>query len=335
MPERRRATRRGRPAASRVSGRADAAPRDGAVRVAAVQAAPVFLDLQASVDKAIDLVGRAARRGARLVAFGETWLPGYPAWLDLCPGAAEWNAPGARAIHARLRRNSLVIPGPETARLGRAARRHGVVLVIGGHERVEGAAGHGTIYAAQMIFGSDGALLTTHRKLVPTHAERLAWGQGDGGGLAAVETSCGRVGSLICWEHWMPLARQAMHQSGEAIHVAVWPTVREMYQVASRQYAFEGRCFVLAVGQIIRAGDLPKELAMPAALARQPKALVVSGGSCIIGPDGALLAGPVFDREDILLADLDLGLIAEESMSLDVTGHYNRPDLFEFRIRRP
>jgi predicted amidohydrolase len=305
------------------------------VRVAAVQAAPVFLDLDASVDKAIDLVGRAAKRGARLVAFGETWLPGYPAWLDLCPGAAEWNSPGARAIHARLRANSLVIPGPETERLGRAARRHRVVLVIGGHERVEGAAGHGTLYATQMIFGADGALLSTHRKLVPTHAERLAWGQGDGGGLAAVETSCGRVGSLICWEHWMPLARQAMHQSGEAIHVAVWPTVRDMYQVASRQYAFEGRCFVLAVGQIIRAGDLPRELALPAPFKGKPDALVVSGGTCIIGPDGTLLAGPVFDREETVCADLDLGRIAGELMSLDVTGHYNRPDLFEFRLRRP
>lgn len=133
----------------------------------------------------------------------------------------------------------------------------------------------------------------------------------------------------------MPLARQALHQSGEAIHVAAWPTVRDIYQVASRHYAFEGRCFVLAVGQIIRAGDLPKELDLPAALRGKPDALVVSGGTCILGPDGMLLAGPVFEREEIVVADLDLGRIAEESMSLDVTGHYNRPDLFDFRIRRP
>src|SRR5262249_30568160 len=149
-------------------------------------------------------------RGARLVAFGETWLPGYPASLDLCPGAAEWDSPGARAIHARLRANSLVVPGPETARLRRPARAHGRRLVMGGPEGVVGAAGHGTLYANQMIFGSDGALLSNHRKLVPTHAERLAWGQEDGGGLEAVETACGRVGTLLCWEHWMPLARQAM-----------------------------------------------------------------------------------------------------------------------------
>jgi nitrilase len=304
------------------------------VRVAAVQAAPVFLDLRESVDKAIALVRAAAGRGARLVAFGETWLPGYPAWLDLCPGAAAWDSPGARAIHARLRANSLVIPGPETERLGRAARRHGVVLVIGAHERVEAGAGHGTLYANQLIFGSDGALLSAHRKLVPTHAERLAWGQGDGGGLAAVATSCGRVGALICWEHWMPLARQALHQSGEAIHVAAWPTVRDMYQVASRHYAFEGRCFVLAVGQIIRAGDLPRDLALPPPFRRKPASLVVRGGTCIIGPDGAFLAGPVFDREEIVVADLDLDRIAGEVMSLDVTGHYNRPDLFDFSVRR-
>jgi predicted amidohydrolase len=304
------------------------------VRVAAIQAAPVLLDLERSLAKAVNLIGRAAKRGARLVALGESWLPGYPAWLDLCPDAAVWDHPGTRKVHARLRANSVVIPGPETARLGRAARQHGVVLVIGVHERVVGAAGHGTLYNTQIVFGSDGAILTTHRKLVPTHAERLAWGPGDGGGLAAVPTSCGRVGTLICWEHWMPLARQAMHESGEAIHVAAWPTVRDIYQVASRHYAFEGRCFVLAVGQILRAGDLPKELPLPAELRGKPGSLVVSGGTCIIGPDGALLAGPVFDREEIVIADLDMEQIAEGSLTLDVTGHYHRPDVFDFSVRR-
>lgn len=305
------------------------------LRAAAVQAAPVLLDLEASIAKAERLIARAAARGATLVAFGETWLSGYPAWLDLAPGAAFWDHAPMKAVHARLRAASVVIPGSATRRLARAARAHRVVLVIGAHERVERGPGHGTLYNTQMIFGPDGALLATHRKLVPTHAERLAWGPGDGGGLAAVDSGGARVGTLICWEHWMPLARQALHQSGEEVHVAVWPTVRDMYQVASRHYAFEGRCFVLAVGQILRARDLPRELVLPRALRRRPETLVASGGTCIIGPDGALLAGPVFDREAIVVADLDLDRIAGESLALDVTGHYNRPDIFEFSVRRP
>ena len=304
------------------------------VRVAIAQAAPVFLDLRKSVEKAIDLTREAARKGVRVVAFGESWLPGYPAWLDLCPGSAYWNHPPAKRVYARLVENSAIIPGTETDRLCAAAREHRVVIVIGVHERVPDGPGHGTLYNTNLVIGEDGSILTRHRKLVPTHAERLVWGQGDGGGLEAASTEVGRVGSLICWEHWMPLARQAMHESGEEIHVACWPTVRDMYQVASRHYAFEGRCFVLAVGLIQKASDLPRDLELPDDLKRAPESLIVSGGSCIIGPDGAILAGPVFDREEILIADLDLGRIAEESQALDVTGHYNRPDVFDFKIRR-
>ena len=303
------------------------------VRVAIAQAAPVFLNLEESVEKAVRLTAEAAAKGARLVAFGETWLPGYPAWLDLCPGAASWDHPPAKRAHARLVENSAVIPGPETDRLCAAAREHAVVLVIGVHERVAAGPGHGTLYNAQLVVGPDGTILSRHRKLVPTHAERLVWGPGDGEGLEAVATPVGRVGTLICWEHWMPLARQAMHESAEEIHVACWPTVRDMYQVASRHYAFEGRCFVLAAGLITAARDLPSDLELPPDLKGRPDALVCAGGSCIIAPDGALPAGPVFDREEILIADLDLGRIAEESMALDVTGHYNRPDVFQFSKR--
>ncbi len=307
----------------------------GKVRVAAIQAAPVFMDRDRTVEKAVGLIGDAATKGARLVAFGETFVPGYPAWLDLCPGSAAWDSAPAKQAHARLVDNGVEIPGPATDRLAEAAREHGVIVVVGVHERVRTGPGHGTLYNTQIIFGHDGSILSTHRKLVPTHAERLVWGRGDARGLEAVDTPIGRVGNLICWEHWMPLARQAMHESAEAIHVAAWPTVREMYLVASRHYAFEGRCFVLAVGQIIAARDLPAELERPAELQGRDDALVSSGGSCIIGPDGALLAGPVDGKEEILIADLDLTRIDEESMALDVTGHYNRPDIFSMKVRRP
>jgi predicted amidohydrolase len=184
-----------------------------------------------------------------------------------------------------------------------------------------------------LTFGPDGGLLNSHRKIMPTYTERLVWGKGDGSGLRAVDTACGRVGGLICWEHWMPLARQALHDSGEDIHVAAWPQVKEMNLVASRHYAFEGRCFVIATGALMRASDLPAELE-PVEELKSPNARVLNGGSAILAPDGAVLAGPVFNDEVILSAELDFDRIAEESLTLDVTGHYSRPDLFELKIRR-
>jgi len=303
------------------------------VMVGIIQASPVFSDLEASLAKAVDYIERAAREGVNLVAFGETWLPGYPAWLDHCPGAALWNHEPTKETFARLRRNSIVVPGRETEQLAQAARELRVSIVIGVNERVEHGAGNGTLYNSQLIFNSDGVLAVHHRKLVPTYTERLVWGQGDGKGLAAVQTASGRVGSLVCWEHWMPLARQAMHESGEHIHVAVFPEVHEMHQITSRHYAFEGRCFVLAVGLLMRVRDLPAGLTKTAALADTPDALILRGGSSIIAPNGSFVVEPVFDEERIITATLDLDSIDRERMTLDVTGHYARPDVFDFSVR--
>src|SRR6266849_9583630 len=301
------------------------------VKVAIVQAAPVFMNLEASLARAIEYIGEAAKEGAHLVVFGETWLPSYPAWLDYCPGAALWDQEPTKEVFAQLRRNSLSIPSREAQMLAKAAGVHKVVLVIGANERVDEGPGNGTLYNTLLTFGSDGVLLNHHRKLIPTYTERIVWGQGDGGGLKAVNTSVGRIGGLICWEHWMPLARQVLHDSGEHIHIAVWPTVHEMHQIASRHYAFEGRCFVLAAGQIMQASALPSALSPPAGL--EPHTLIERGGSAIIAPDGRYLAGPVFDEETLLSADLDLSEIDREVMTLDVTGHYSRPDIFEFKLK--
>ena len=233
---------------------------DRSIVVAAVQAAPVHLDLEASLAKAVRLIGEAAARAARLVAFGETWLPGYPSWLDVCAGVALWDNPATKAVFARLMQNSVTVPGPAVDQLAEAAREHEVTLVMGVHERPSSGPGRGTLYNTLLTFGPDGTLLNRHRKLVPTYTERMVWGQGDADGLRAVTSPAGRIGGLVCWEHWMPMARQALHESGEEIHVAAWPTVKEMHQVASRHYAFEGRCFVLAVGSLMRVADIPEEL---------------------------------------------------------------------------
>ena len=183
------------------------------VHVAIVQAAPVALDLAASMEKAVAWVRQAAKRGAKLVAFGETWLPGYPVWLDHCPDAALWNHGPAKDVFARLRRNSVEVPGAETERLAALAKELDLTLVIGVNERAGG-----TLYNSLLTFAPE--LVRHHRKLVPTYSERMIWGQGDAKDLAAANG----VGGLICWEHWMPLARQAMHDSHEEIHVAVWST---------------------------------------------------------------------------------------------------------------
>jgi predicted amidohydrolase len=303
------------------------------IKAAAVQAGPIYLNLERSVDKALRLISEAASQGARLVVFPETWLPGYPAWLDCCRDVALWDHPPVKRVFARLMENSVVVPGPVTAALGEAARQHDIVLNIGVHERVIEGPGRGTLYNSMLTFGPDGALLNRHRKIMPTYTERMIWGQGDGSSLRAVSTDLGRIGGLICWEHWMPLARQVLHQSGEDIHIAAWPQVKEMNLVASRHYAFEGRCFVIASGAVMKAGELPPEFEPIESLKHQLDSFVLSGGSAIIAPDGSLLAGPVFDEEVILTADLDLSLIAEESLALDVTGHYSRPDIFEVKLR--
>ena len=291
-------------------------------RVAIIQAAPVALDLAASMDKAVALIRQAASRGAKLIAFGETWLPGYPIWLDHCPDVALWNHQPAKEVFARLRRNSVEVPGAETERFAGLAKDLDVAIVIGVNERAGG-----TLYNSLLTFAP--GLLRHHRKLVPTYSERMVWGNGDAHDLGAAPTPAGRVGGLICWEHWMPLARQAMHDSTEEIHVALWPTAHELHQLASRHYAFEGRCFVLACGAISRVRDLPPEFALPG----DPERLLQRGGSAVIAPDAGYVAGPVFDEETILEAEIDLEQIDRERMTLDVSGHYARPDVFSFEVR--
>ena len=181
------------------------------VNVAIVQARPVYYNLDASLQKSLQLTSEAARAGAQLVAFGETWLPGYPAWLDVCPGAALWDNAGAKAIFAELYANSLTVPGPQTEALARQARESGVVLVMGVNERCGN-----TLYNSLLTFDADGALRNHHRKLRPTWTERLVWGPGDGAGLRAPQTAAGKVGALVCWEHWMPLPRQDAARRGRA-----------------------------------------------------------------------------------------------------------------------
>ena len=302
--------------------------------VAAIVQAEVAADIQSGLDLTHQKALEAAGSGAELIVFPETWIPGYPAWLDLSRDAALWDHAPVKAVFARIAENSVAIPGPALDRLADAAREAKATLVVGLSERVGRGAGRSTLYNSLITIGPDGRLLNHHRKLVPTYTERLIWGGGDVEGLRAVDTPAGRVSALVCWEHWMPLARQALHESGEDVHVAVWPTVHDLHQVASRQYAFEGRCFVLASGALMRASSLPPELEPHPERVRGPEQWVLRGGSAIIGPDGRYIVEPVYDEPRIVIAELDLRRASEESMTLDVTGHYHRPELFDFRALR-
>jgi len=300
------------------------------VPIAIAQAAPVYLDKRASLNKALTLIHEASKQGALLVAFGESWLSGYPAWLDVCKGAALWDHTPAKRVFARFRESSISVPGPEVDLLCEAARDLKIAVVIGVNEHVESGPGNGTLYNSLLTITHHGKIGNHHRKLVPTYTERLVWGQGDGRGFEAVATPFGRVGGLICWEHWMPLSRMALHESGEHIHVAVWPTVHDLHQLASRHYAFEGRCFVLAVGLLMKTDDLPTELCAQSEIDNELGGWLERGGSAVIGPDSQYVVDPLFGQEKLIVADLNLAHIDQEKMTLDVSGHYARPDVFRF-----
>jgi len=301
------------------------------VRAAVVQA-EVSPTLAAGMERTALLAVEAATSGAQIIVFPETWLPGYPAWLDVCRDAGLWNHEPVKAVFERHAAESVDVAGEDGAALSRLAAEVGAVIVIGVVERVTRGPGRGTLFNSILIYSSDGKLLNHHRKLIPTYTERLVWGQGDTEGLRAVDTPVARVGGLVCWEHWMPLARQALHDSGEDIHAALWPTLLETHHIASRHYAFEGRCFVLAAGSLMRASSLPKELEPHSDRVQGSDDWVLRGGSAIIAPDGSYVVEPVYDTATILTAELDLGAVRREQMTLDVSGHYARRDCFDFRV---
>jgi len=297
--------------------------------VAVVQAAPVLFDREASTDKACRLTAEAARRGARLILFPEAFIPCYPRGLSFATTVGSRRPEGRRTWQAYWE-GAVEVPGPVTERLGRAARRAKAYLAVGVIER-ERRFSRATLYCTLLYFGPDGRLLGLHRKLKPTAAERLIWGEGDGSTLTAVETPFGTVGGLICWENYMPLARAAMYAKGVGIYLAPTADARDTWQATLRHIACEGRCFVLGGNQYVTKAMYPKALPGVEELAGAPE-VMCRGGSAIVSPLGELLAGPLFDREGILTADLDLAEIPRARFDFDATGHYARPDVFQLIV---
>lgn len=297
------------------------------VRVACVQAEPVILDRDATIEKLAALTAEAKANGAELVVFPETFVPAYPSsrWAKALAG---WADPDAKAVFARLRDQSVEVPGPDERRLGEIARQQGVWLVTGVNE--VDPERPGTIYNSLLYHSPAGELALHHRKLVPTNHERLIWGQGDGRGLRAFDAGIARVGGLICWENYMPLARFSLYESGVEIYVASTADDAEAWQATLVHIARESRAFVVAPGHFQRAASYPDDFPLRHLLDGEP--IVGRGGSAILAPDGSYLAGPLFDEEAILYADLEPERLYEERQRFDPAGHYHRPDVLQLTV---
>jgi nitrilase len=284
------------------------------VTVACAQVEPVLFDRDATIDRIAEVAAEASAKEARLVLFPEAFIPAYPSnrWVRFLAGGED-----SKAAYAKLARSSLELPGPDSDRLGGIAREHGLLLALGANEL-----DRGTIYNALLVYGPDGELALHHRKLVPTNHERLVWGPGNGAGLEAVETALGRVGGLICWENFMPLARFALYESGVEIYLAPTAEDSEQWHDSMRHIARESRAFVLSCCVFQRASSYPDDVQLA-----EGDELIGRGGSAILAPDGTYLAGPLWDEEGILVAELDPQRLYEERQRFDPAGHYHRPDV--------
>jgi nitrilase len=300
---------------------------------AVVQDSSVFLDRDASVRKTITLARQAAAKGARLVLFPEAFISGYPRGLSFGAMVGSRSAEG-RKLYRRYVESAITIPGPEAALLAATAAELGIHLAVGVIERDLRATG--TVYCTLALWGPDGTLLNVHRKIKPTASERLIWGEGDGSGLRTIPTDIGRVGGLICWENYMPLARSALYAQGVEIYLAPTADGRETWQSTIRHIALEGRCFVLTCNQFMTKAEYPDDLdeASLREVAAMPDPLT-RGGSAMVGPLGEYLAGPLWDERGILYAEIDPGAVSEARFDFDACGHYSRPDLLGLQHHAP
>lgn len=298
-------------------------------KVAVVQASPVLFNREATIEKTCRLILEAAEKDVKLILFPEAFIPAYPRGLSFGAVVGSRSSAG-RLTWQRYWENAVDVPGPAVEIIGEAVREAGIYLAIGVIER-DTQFSQGTLYCTLLYFGPDGKLLGKHRKLKPTGSERLIWGEGDGSTLTVLETELGKIGGLICWENYMPLARMAMYSKGVEIYLAPTADARDSWQSTLRHIACEGRCFVLGCNQFVTKEMYPDDLEGLDELDEHPD-VICRGGSAIISPFGEVLAGPLYDKEGILFADIDLAEVARSKFDFDVVGHYARPDVFQLVV---
>jgi len=296
---------------------------------AIIQGGSEVMDKEKGVEKAVRLIKEAGQNDAKVIVFPEAFIPCYPRGMSFGAVVGSRSQQG-REDFRRYWKNSIHVPGEETERIGKAARDTGAYVVIGVIERDRAYSG-GTLYCTVLFFGPDGILLGKHRKLKPTGSERLIWGEGDGSTMPVFETPYGRIGALICWENYMPLARTAMYEKGIQIYIAPTADHRDTWFASMRHIATEGRCFVLSCNQYSTKDMYPEDIASRPEFESLPNELT-RGGSCAVSPLGEFIAEPVFGREDIIYAEIDLDKIPEAQFDFDPVGHYARRDIFRLEV---
>jgi len=296
------------------------------VNACLIQDSPVFFDKELTIQKIESLTAQYARQGSRLIVFPESFVPGYPRGFTF--GATVGSrTPEGRELYAEYHRNSVDVTGPDMKRLERLARSENVYLVIGITEKSDQ---HGSLYCSMVYISPKTGLLGVHRKIKPTGTERLIWAEAAGDSLVSFQTEIGKLGGLICWENYMPLARMAMYQQGVELYLAPTADSRESWTATLRHIALEGRCFVLGCNQFFTKAMYPEPYQK---LVLDEPGVLCSGGSVIVSPMGEVLAGPLFGEAGAVMAELDLAQIVASKLDFDVMGHYARPDIFGFTVR--
>jgi nitrilase len=301
------------------------------MKIAIAQHSPVLLDSQKTMQKALKLVAEAAADGAQLVIFPEAFFPGYPAWIWRLRPGGDWDI--SDEAHHRLLKNAVDLEADDLKPLREAAAEHQLTIVAGINER-DGKLSRSTLYNSVVTIGPDGSLLNCHRKLMPTNPERMVWGQGDASGLKVIDTPCGRVGALICWENYMPLARFALYAQGVEIYVAPTYDSGDDWLGTMQHIAREGCCWVISAGVATRNSDIPDDFPERERLYPDSEDWINPGDSVVISPRGSLVAGPFNQTQEIITADIDLDEVAIARRGFDVAGHYSRPDIFTLHIDR-
>ncbi|MET0025250.1 MAG: carbon-nitrogen hydrolase family protein [Sedimenticola sp.] len=299
--------------------------------MAIVQAPPVFLDREKTLERAVQYIEEAAGQGARLVAFPEAYVSGYPAWVWRLRPGGDWGL--CESLHDRLLDQAVDIDRGDLAPLYEAAKRHEITVLCGIDER-DGDLSRNTLYNSYVVIGPDGVLQNHHRKLMPTNPERMVWGFGDASGVNVVDTPCGRVGSLICWENYMPLARYALYAQGVDIYFAPTYDSGDDWVSSLRHIAREAGCWVVGSGNLLRGSDMQVDIEGATELYPDADEWVNPGDSVIIAPGGEIVAGPLHKEQGILYADVDLDRIGPSRRTLDIVGHYSRPDIFNLNVNR-